>query len=206
MTTRTFTYLLSLTLPLSANEPDPLNQQAKQLSEQPMPLVFRSVLNKRPRMLTIQLDKHHAIAYDTWHPQLALAWQVASGPLVKFDGAVYTGSHGPQPTTLGSIQLDNANPEFSSTLGSVHFIAHTIRDNKPSLKFAVRDAQHRVVATITETPQWDGKKLQRSLSVTPQTQGASITFSPASAKPWTLGKQTVKSITLAEPITITTSL
>lgn len=58
---------------------------------------FRSVLDNRARMLTIALHTDLWVAYDATNCGLYRAWKGG----VKFDGAVYTSAHGPQPTTQG---------------------------------------------------------------------------------------------------------
>lgn len=58
---------------------------------------FRSVLDDRARMLTLALHKDLWVAYDATNCGFYRGW---SGG-VKFDGAVYTSVHGPQPTTQG---------------------------------------------------------------------------------------------------------
>ena len=59
------------------------------------PWVFRSVLDKKPRMLTLAMNKDLFIAYDTKRGSLYKAWKGD----VDLDGAVYTTYHGPQPTS-----------------------------------------------------------------------------------------------------------
>ncbi len=66
------------------------------------PWVFRSVLDKRARMLTIALASEMWIAYDASGCNLYKAWQGG----VHFDGAVYTTVHGPQPTSEGLAYLE----------------------------------------------------------------------------------------------------
>lgn len=61
------------------------------------PWVFRSVLDKRPRMLTVALHEKLWVTYDTQDCTLRRAW--AGG--VRFSGGVYDSAHGPQPTSLG---------------------------------------------------------------------------------------------------------
>jgi cytochrome c len=62
------------------------------------PWVFRSVLDQKPRMLTMALHKDLWASYDTQSGLLYKVWQGG----VNFDGAVYTAVHGPQPTSQGS--------------------------------------------------------------------------------------------------------
>jgi len=72
--------------------------------DRPMePWVFRSVLDKQPRMLTLALDKELYVAYSTQHSSLYKAWKGD----VDLDGAVYTTYHGPQPTSVGNDYFIN---------------------------------------------------------------------------------------------------
>jgi hypothetical protein len=61
------------------------------------PWVFRSVLDGRPRIVTIALDDEMWVAYDATTCGLYRAWKGG----VRFAGAVYTTEHGPQPTSEG---------------------------------------------------------------------------------------------------------
>lgn len=61
------------------------------------PFVFRCVLDRRPRMVTIAASDDMWIAYDTTTCGMYRAWKGR----VNFDGAVYTTVHGPQPTSVG---------------------------------------------------------------------------------------------------------
>lgn len=61
------------------------------------PWVFRSVLDERPRMVTIALSADMWVAYDAQTCGLYKAWKGG----VRLDGAVYTTVHGPSPTTIG---------------------------------------------------------------------------------------------------------
>ncbi|MEZ4888049.1 MAG: PA14 domain-containing protein [Chitinophagales bacterium] len=72
------------------------------------PWVFRSVLDKKARMVTLALDKHLWAAYDAERCALYKVWRNG----VDFDGAVYTTAHGPQPTALGDsyIVSESKNP------------------------------------------------------------------------------------------------
>ncbi len=71
------------------------------------PWVFRSVLDKKPRMLTLAMNKDLFIAYDTKRGSLYKAWKGD----VDLDGAVYTTYHGPQPTSIGDDYFINEYPD-----------------------------------------------------------------------------------------------
>lgn len=58
---------------------------------------FRSVLDRKARRLTLALSDNLWVAYDATNCGLYKAWKGG----VKFDGAVYTTAHGPQPTSQG---------------------------------------------------------------------------------------------------------
>lgn len=60
--------------------------------------VFRSVLDKRARMVTVALNEEMWAAYDATNCGPYKVWKGG----VKFDGAVYTTQHGPQPTSQGT--------------------------------------------------------------------------------------------------------
>jgi hypothetical protein len=61
------------------------------------PWVFRCVLDKKPRMVTVALSDEMWVAYDATTCGIYKAWKGG----VKFDGPVYTTVHGPQPTSVG---------------------------------------------------------------------------------------------------------
>lgn len=65
------------------------------------PWVFRSVMDQRPRMITLALGTDFWVAYDANQVALYKAWRDG----VDFDGAVYTTAHGPQPTAKGKAFL-----------------------------------------------------------------------------------------------------
>ena len=67
------------------------------------PWVFRSVLDKQPRMITFALDNDLWVSYSTDSCSLYKAW--AGG--VDFTGAVYNMRHGPQPMSIGAAWLEN---------------------------------------------------------------------------------------------------
>lgn len=70
------------------------------------PFIFRSVLDARPRMVTIALDDNLWAAYSANDCALYKVWKGN----VNFDGAVYTTVHGPQPTTIGKGYTINQHP------------------------------------------------------------------------------------------------
>lgn len=67
------------------------------------PWVFRSVMDKQPRMITFALDDQLWVSYSTDSCSLYKAW---SGS-VDFTGAVYNMRHGPQPMSIGPSWFEN---------------------------------------------------------------------------------------------------
>ena len=67
------------------------------------PWVFRSVLDEKPRILSVALHDHLWVAYHTQTGALYKAWKGG----VNFDGAVYTTVHGPQPSSIGDGWMEN---------------------------------------------------------------------------------------------------
>lgn len=67
------------------------------------PWVFRSVLDKRPRIITLALHNNMWAAYSTKDCALYKVWKGN----VLFDGPVYTRAHGPQPISVGDAWIEN---------------------------------------------------------------------------------------------------
>ncbi len=67
------------------------------------PFVFRSVLDKKPRMVTLALSDDLWASYSTDSCSLYKVWKGG----VDFDGAVYTMQHGPQPMSIGKAWTAN---------------------------------------------------------------------------------------------------
>jgi cytochrome c len=65
--------------------------------------VFRSVLDLKPRIITLALSDKVWAAYHTHTGALYKAWKGT----VLFDGAVYTTAHGPQPISIGDAYVEN---------------------------------------------------------------------------------------------------
>ncbi len=78
------------------------------------PWVFRSVMDKLPRMITFALNDQVWVSYSTDSCSLYKVW---SGS-VDFTGAVYNMRHGPQPMSIGAAWFENAHRQpWSVTLG-----------------------------------------------------------------------------------------
>jgi cytochrome c len=71
------------------------------------PWVFRSVLDKKPRMITFALHDRMWVAYSTDSCVLYKAWAGSA----DFSGAVYNMRHGPQPVSVGAAWLEQKQPK-----------------------------------------------------------------------------------------------
>ena len=70
----------------------------KSTSRSQDPWIFRSVLDNRPRMLTMALQNHLYAAYDTEQCGLYKVWQGG----VQLEGVAYTNVKNLQPTSWGN--------------------------------------------------------------------------------------------------------
>lgn len=78
------------------------------------PWVFRSVMDKQPRMITFALSEHMWASYSTDSCSLYKIWSGST----DFTGAVYNMRHGPQPMSVGAAWFENAQQQpWSVTLG-----------------------------------------------------------------------------------------
>jgi cytochrome c len=100
--------------------------------------VLRSVLDAKPRILSIALHDNLWIAYNTKTAALYKAW---SGK-INFGGPVYTSSHGPQPVSSGTTYMEepDENPwrvlvDGNQVTPEVNYKGHVIKDNQVMLKY-----------------------------------------------------------------------
>ncbi len=119
------------------------------------PWVFRSVLDRRPRMITFALSKTLWAAYDTQTASLYKVWRDG----VEFDGAVYTTRHGPQPASEGGgyIVNDVETPWTVRHGGREHtptvqYLGHRYEGERAAIRYALRFGQHQEVE-IEEWPE-----------------------------------------------------
>lgn len=117
--------------------------------------VFRSVLDKKPRMISMGLHHNLWVAYNTKTAGLYKSW--AGG--IDFDGAVYTKAHGPQPTSLGTSYQEepDQNPWRIVTEGrqetpEVRYRGHAFRDQQVVLKYDL--LYQGQVIQVEETPEY----------------------------------------------------
>ncbi len=99
------------------------------------PFVQRCVLDGNARMIVVALAEQLSVAYDARTGAMALAW---NGP-VRYQGAVYDTTHGPQPVHEGPVLMRAAD-------GPAWMLA--------------RDGEHRPVAARVR---WLGYRLEGTI-------------------------------------------
>jgi cytochrome c len=129
--------------------------EKKQIQRPSETWVLRSVLDKKPRMLSIALHDKLYVAYDTKNGSLYKAWTGG----INFDGPVYTTAHGPQPTSLGTAYLQGAddNPWRIIANGQeitpeVDYRGHTILNNQVTLKYELEYNGQNII--VEERPEF----------------------------------------------------
>lgn len=84
-------------------------QQTEDTPSRPLdPWAFRSVLDKKPRMLTLALDTACYVAYDLSTCTLYKAWKGG----VLMEGTAYTDKKNVQPTSWGTAYLSDSSHHF----------------------------------------------------------------------------------------------
>ena len=146
----------------------------KEKNERPIDTwVFRSVLDKKPRMATVALDDNMWLAYDTQSATLYKAWKGG----VNFDGAVYTTKHGPQPTSLGyAYQTEKEKwvllKDNETVAVKINYKGHRFENDNVVFKYELETPEKELI-TIEETPKYVYKKdkngLERTFTVLNQT-------------------------------------
>lgn len=145
------------------------------------PWVFRSVLDKQPRMITITLHDDLFVAYDAQNCGLYKAWK---GEVI-LDGPVYTTKHGPQPTTDGYAFFEQrlTKPTWllsingQSTTPTTKWLGHTIKNGQVTLNYLLIDASGNQL-TVNESPEYksnNGKPgLERTYTLSNVPEGTSV--------------------------------
>lgn len=130
----------------------------KSLPERPLDVwAFRSVLDKKPRMLTLALDTECYVAYDLTHCQLYKAWKGG----VSMDGAAYTDKKEIQPTSWGTpyfvdslgVSQWRVQKENQGILARIVNKGYTFRNNQVILKYALILTSKDTI-TVEERPEF----------------------------------------------------
>ncbi len=123
------------------------------------PWVFRCVLDQHPRMVVINPTSDLWLAFDATNCSLAKVWKGD----VKFDGAVYTTVHGPQPTSRGAELVDAAPGERAWKLlkgdttipSEVVWRGYAFEDGEVWLKMTINGDDGSAVE-VQLSPEFDG--------------------------------------------------
>ncbi len=138
--------------------------------------VFRSVLDRNARMITVALSDQLWVAYDTNTCSLYKAWTGG----VKFDGAVYTTVHGPQPTSVGSPYLLQDNKRTWSLGGAdltPRYMGYRFTHDQVRIHWRFNSTTNQQI-DVYETPEYipagDKIGLERSFEVSGLKSGESL--------------------------------
>ncbi|SKB77159.1 PA14 domain-containing protein [Dyadobacter psychrophilus] len=144
--------------------------------------VLRSVLDSRPRILSIALHDNLWLAYNTKTAALYKAWNGR----IDFSGPVYTSSHGPQPVSIGTTYMEepDENPWRITADGKeitpeISYKGHTVLENQVTLKYDL-DYQGKKIS-VEERPEFfdagNGKAgFERVFTVANAPAGAQVTL------------------------------
>ena len=121
------------------------------------PWAVRSVLDKKPRMLTLALDTACYVAYDLVRCTLFKAWKGG----VSLDGAPYTDQKTIQPTSWGTAYLTDSTLKFQwvaetggkNVLASIRNKGYLFRGNQIYLKYALITTSGDTIS-IQERPEF----------------------------------------------------
>ena len=119
--------------------------------------VFRSVLDKRPRVITVALHNNLYVAYDGTNCGVFKIWKEG----VKLDGAVYTTKHGPQPTSIGKPysmglvdeQIWSLYKDGKEVPTKVAFKGYTWKANKVTFNYHLILENNQIIM-VSETPEY----------------------------------------------------
>ncbi|MBL7696814.1 MAG: hypothetical protein JNK79_01595 [Chitinophagaceae bacterium] len=101
--------------------------------------VFRSVLDRQPRMLTIALDTNCYVAYDVARCKISKAWKGG----VTLQGAAYTNQPNLQPVSWGDVYTDKLATEWNVLINgktdSFHLLnkGYRFNERRVYLKFGI---------------------------------------------------------------------
>lgn len=120
--------------------------------------VFRSVIDKQPRMLTVALNKDLYACYNLQYGNLYKVWKGG----VNYDGAVYTTAHGIQPTTFGYTYAEDGSTETQWQLKTksgtevpeINYLGYSMGENQVAIDFELISKSGKSV-TVREIPEFD---------------------------------------------------
>jgi cytochrome c len=137
------------------DKPKPVRNAIADVQRPRKEWVLRSVLDSRPRILSIALHDNLWLAYNTKTASLYKAW---TGK-INFGGPVYTSSHGPQPVSSGTTYMEepDENPwrvlvDGKQVTPEVNYKGHVIKDNQVTLKYELAFQGKKI--SIEEKPEF----------------------------------------------------
>ncbi|EAR02678.1 PA14 domain-containing protein [Maribacter sp. HTCC2170] len=118
--------------------------------------VFRSVIDKQPRMLTVALHKDLYACYNLQSGNLYKIWKGG----VNYDGAVYTTAHGIQPTSFGFPYMQDDSLETQWAIKSdktleipkINYLGYTLIKGQVALDFELKSQAGKSIK-IREIPE-----------------------------------------------------
>ncbi|MEZ4968295.1 MAG: PA14 domain-containing protein [Flavobacteriaceae bacterium] len=119
--------------------------------------VFRSVMDKRPRMLTVALNKDLYACYDLQSGNLYKVWKGG----VNYDGAVYTTAHGIQPSSYGFtyVQDDSQQTQWriksraGEEIPNINYLGYSFVNGQVGIDFELITTSGKSVK-IREIPEY----------------------------------------------------
>ena len=128
--------------------------------------VFRSVMDKQPRMLTVALDKDLYVCYNLQNGNLYKIWKGG----VNYDGAVYTTAHQIQPTSFGYVYAQDSTSQTQWKLKTesgvevpkINFLGYSMVNDQVGIDFELISSSGKSV-TVRETPEFDQQDAKAGL-------------------------------------------
>lgn len=151
------------------------------------PWAFRSVLDKKPRMLTLALDSACYVSYDLAHCTLYKAWKGG----VTMEGTAYTDKKNVQPTSWGTSYLSDSVQHFQwiaevdgkKDLSRMVSKGYVFQDNQIYLKFLLIISSGDTIR-IEERPEFIRNEtgdpgLERSFKISDVPEGITVSIQSA---------------------------
>lgn len=163
--------------------------------------IFRSVLDKRPRMATANLKDNLWVTYDATHCSLGKFW---IGD-VDFEGSVYTGEHGPQPISRGTAVVNGPMDRnvwsfsYSDKTAPVQWRGYFLNGRSVTFHYRVPLGKDQFV-TIKETPGVTGGRFVRTFNVANLPAGAVLRLDLGDGAFWKNGQKLGSTLTLINGI------
>jgi len=149
---KTLTFLALLALLSTCGNPT----ATKNYERAHTPWAVRSVLDLKPRMLSLALNENLWVAYSTQFGSLYKAWKGD----VNFNGTVWNTKHGPQPNTEGIDYFENKyeSPWVVEKNGTAQdakftYVSYAFTRGQVTLTYELALSDSEVI-TIQETPEY----------------------------------------------------